>query len=142
MLVLKNNATIIELFKKCSEIHNNYKDEMDELESLESSLCDGVHSGVNDNIKNAQLEIREEKKEKVTLFSEATKVKKLVNKLESVQRKIIVELYFKGKTIKEVEAIVNCSRSTIIRKRDEGIRKFRELYIKSNQILLGYDLRE
>ena len=38
MLVLKNNATIIELFKKCSEIHNNYKDEMDELESLEKEM--------------------------------------------------------------------------------------------------------
>ena len=142
MLVLKSNANVIALFKKCAEIHGNYKDEMDELESLESSLCDGVHSGINDNIKTAQMEIIQEKKEKVILFSEATKVKKILNKLDSSLRKIVVELYFKGKTIKEVEGIVKCSRSTVIRKRDEAINKLKELYIKNGQSLLGYDLNK
>jgi len=131
-----------ELIKRAAAIQKTHKDCMRELDKCEDDLCDSRSSNVNDSIRLVQKDIEESKREQLSLYKEATKVVKLINKLDPKHSKILKLLYVEGLRLKDVQLDTGYSQSSISRFRDEALRLFCIKYNEANDILLGYDLSD
>ena len=131
-----------ELLKKASYILKTHKERMRELDKHEDDLCDSKSSNVNDSIRIIQKNIEDAKREQLTLYNEANKVLRIINRIDSNNADVLKQLYMDGKRLKDVQLSTGYSQSSVCRFRDEGLKQFCIKYNKLNEKLLGFDLTE
>ena len=135
-----NYKMVKELLKRASYILKTHKERMRELDKQEDDLCDSKSSNVNDSIRIIQKNIEDAKREQLTLYNEANKVLRIINRIDSKNADVLKQLYLDGKRLKDVQLSTGYSQSSVCRFRDEGLKQFCIKYNKLGECLLGYDL--